>query len=413
MLVARPVRAEPWLRTLADELRDASVVELAVVERVDGLTVHARVADAMRSPRRVGDAVVYDLGDKGLHKPAAGDRVLAVCDAGACPRVLGVQRGGVYLLEAADMYSGWAAWIAPAAVTDAALRDLLAGYPPAPLCVRGTVDLLDEAASVAVELRLDAGTGRGRGSVGAVAVTSAWTTRAAVEMFGDGAFVRIGDDAHGAMLYTDRVRVDGGCIVGDFWWGWPSAIPRTQAGLAEVLAGTFGAHAIATGTLRVPAGAPIAAGRHALRFELDAAGEVQVVSPVASGPITMARSAYGLGVARGRPSFGVEVRDAAGAVVGELRFVFDVTGGNAVRHTAAQLVEYVAARGRATVDVQWVPLPLPASGPPTVIELGRVTLRYVPERGRGRPPWVRPVSPPPRGPLELPRGAAASPTIAR
>lgn len=386
--------AEPWLSTLGAEVERATTIEIARVERIQGLTIEARLTEAIRSPRRAGDPVGWSRELLSMGSPAVGDEVVAICDATMCPRVLGVRAGDVFRLNAASVDLASVAWIAPEVVTAAGLRALAAGKAPPPACVRGTVQLLDEPAPASVDLLIDSATGRGRGRIGALDVAVDWTTRPSIENFGAGVFVRLGTEGRPLMLYTDRARFDGGCVGGDFWWGFPSPTPRTMAGLADAIAGRFTPHAVAVGTLVVDGGGALPAGRHAVRIDRGVDGELSLTSSLVSGPLTAEHSRSE--ISGGKPSLGVDV-GKAGAVV----MLFDQQEIDHVHHTSLMFVEDLAARHHVTLRLLWVPLPLPASGPPPFVDLGRARLDYVLEDGTIDPRPARPSAAP--GPQAIAR----------
>ncbi len=91
-----------WRSSLGDLLRTAKTIEIVKIDQPapDGVKTRGRVTEVVRSTAAIGDPVELDLGD--LVAPVVGDRVLVICDDGACPRAAAIDHGGVFVLAARD-----------------------------------------------------------------------------------------------------------------------------------------------------------------------------------------------------------------------------------------------------------------------------------------------------------------------
>ncbi|MBL9017288.1 MAG: hypothetical protein JNL83_24080 [Myxococcales bacterium] len=357
--VARPARAELWASSMGNLLKDANRVEVIDVTGVKDRTVTGTVALAVKSSAKPGTAFTMDLGF--LPVPKAGERMLVICDY-QCPRAVGVERAGAFQMTAQEPMDG--AFITPNVVETASLALLAKGQPAPDLCVRGLVELLDDPKSPTFEVKINPANGSGSGTIAThrvnASMTVVWfaseTGAIAVKLAGKGAVELV---AH--KLGRDQA----GCFSGRFFPTRPLA--RTARSLDRALDGIANKQLVATGTLTVPRGAPVPAGKHELRFTVTADGYLELASDLAEGRVSHVQhdpGHFGLGF----PTKGGAPNDP------ELFVDFGIDLYAGYEHGAA-LAKAVRMVGKATV--YWYTGGKKAP-------LGEVTLAYLPERATPR-----------------------------
>lgn len=144
LAVPAPARAEYWLERAGELLGHAT--EVSVVELKagggGGVGMEGVVVKSYRG-RPVGASVPVAVPFTQLE--LGGQRVLFICDRSMCPRALGVDHGGFWLLEAYAYGDGAA--VLPGLLDDAIVTAAQEGKPPKPLCLRAMVQLTDEVAA--------------------------------------------------------------------------------------------------------------------------------------------------------------------------------------------------------------------------------------------------------------------------
>lgn len=275
---AQPARAELWASSMGDLLKDAKRVEVIAVTAVKDRAVDGTLALPVKSAGKAGDKVHVDVGF--LPVPTVGDRMLVICDS-QCPRAVGVERAGTFQMTAYEPMDG--AFITPNLVETASLPLLAKGQPAPDLCIRGLVELLDEPKGTTFEAKLNPANGSGRGTIAAHRVNAAMTVVWFASESGD---IEIRLSGQGSVvLVADKVGRDkAGCFSGAFYPSRP--VVRTAASLDAALDGKAQPQLVATGTLIVPKGAPVAAGKHELRFTVTADGYLELSSDLAAGRVS-------------------------------------------------------------------------------------------------------------------------------
>ena len=275
----RTARAELWASTMGNLLTSASRIEVIDVGAVGKADFDGRVAVPVRSAHKAGDHVHVDLRN-GLPLPAVGDRVLVICDD-ECPRAIGVAHAGAYQVIAQEPMDG--AFVTPNLVEESSLAALAAGKAAPGLCLRGDVELLDDAARPSYEAHVRATDGTGTAVLGGRRLTASLTV---VWFASDAGAVGVGfADKGPVQLVADRVtRAQDGCYQASLAPSEPLA--RTRRGLAHAFDGAPAGGVIAKGTLDVARGAPAAAGRHALSLSVRADGQLELASDLAEGQVS-------------------------------------------------------------------------------------------------------------------------------
>jgi hypothetical protein len=385
-LPATTAHADRWRgTTLGPLVKTATRIEVLEVAAIDGDAVVGKVADAVRTTRKVGDPVRISLGHPRIDRMtiAKGDRLLIVCDT-VCPRVAGVEHDGRYTLLAAQQTQEAA--VSPDLVERRSVELLAAGTPAPNLCFRGTFELLDELAPGTLEVSFDPGTGRGRGTVEGTPID-------VVRMFLDELSVQSPQlpTGRGKLLFHREpplVRAKDGCYTSTFSLSGP--VPRTRAGVTLALAGTLTSSLLARGKLAIPGG-----GR---TFELliNPDGQIEVGGQLARG------TARGWGMAF-PGSYGLFRRASDPALPdGELLVELDVEGSPlgspfplaVARYLRTERAPQARLRLRNREDYE-------LDGPPDAV-LGTVALTYVPER------WAPPSAPVPAPAPATPRTPSSS-----
>jgi hypothetical protein len=279
LAVARPARAELWASSMGDLMKSATRIEVIDVDAVDARGFDGRLAVAVRSTQKAGDRVHVDL-ILPLPPPAKGDRVLVVCDS-ECPRAIGVEHGGAFQLIAQEPMDG--AFVNPNVVEEGSLAALAAGKPAPALCVRGDIQLLDDAARPSYELRVSAADGNGSATLAGRKLSA----RLGVVWFASeaGAVAIVLADKGAVSLVADHVtRAQDGCYQASLAPSEPLA--RTRKSLTRALDGTPAGAVIAKGTLAVAKGAPVAAGVHAIALSARSDGQLELASDLAEGQVS-------------------------------------------------------------------------------------------------------------------------------
>lgn len=134
-----PARAEYWVSDLGELLEHATRIEIVEVTGASPAGTAAVVRESIR-----GNPVGATVRFVDFHQPAlsVGDRALVVCDDSVCPRAIGIDRGGWFLLQATQPMDG--AEVLPGLVERSSLRALAGGRRAPDLCVRAEVALLDD-----------------------------------------------------------------------------------------------------------------------------------------------------------------------------------------------------------------------------------------------------------------------------
>ena len=252
---APPARAEYWVGRTSELLSRATRIEIFRVASVakDG-RLTGTVVTSIRG-RPAGETVTHAW--IGAAAPPPGADVLAICDGSLCPRAIGADRGGFFLLHAREMMDG--AQVLPGIVERAALAPLAAGKPAPSLCVRAVVRLLDEDDAPAPAFTATFSAADGEGSVTGGALLDAGPhPRTATLLVGDG--LGAGDDdadstvigvtgKTGRMSFvgTPLARVAGGCYETIVLPAHPLA--RSAAAVARRLDGPPADAVLARGTL--------------------------------------------------------------------------------------------------------------------------------------------------------------------
>jgi len=359
VLASTDARAEMWGSSMGELLRDAKTIELVQVEAFKDGVVTGKLVEAFRSKRTKGARVSAEI--HGLATPAIGERVLIICDL-ECPRAAGVLRDGWFQLRAQQPMDGAVVW--PNVVTLSAIPVLMTGKPAPTLCVRGTIALLDDTRRPAFELQVAAGDGKGKATI----------EKRTVSARIGGAFGSRDDDVSVMLgelgLSARSVKRTGACLVGEFVPNGP--IARTQKGLDRAIGDKVAtAQLFARGTLVVARGTKLAVGKHAIQLLVDENGQLAIASKLVTGALDR----IGRIDDKLQLEFSVdEKRDFYPTLRLELAIARRGAG-----DTAAEVVGLVSAQRSVRVRVSYL-VSTGKGAPPTTMEIGDLTLAYVPER---------------------------------
>jgi hypothetical protein len=281
LAAARPARAELWVSSMGQLLKDAQRIELIEVESTkrgaSRAVVTGKILEALRSTRTKGTPVTIDLGVLRI-TPNANDRVLVVCDS-ECPRAVGIERDGWFQLVAQQPMDG--AIVYPNVVAHVAIPALAAGKPAPSICVRGTIALLDTTATPAFTAQVSAADGSGTAAMGSNATLTARMSLMLSSRRDDAVAIQLSHGTGQIQLGTDHIaRAADGCLEGKFEPDRP--VVRTEKGLASSLDGKFASRPFARGSLAISKGAPFA-GTHAITLALDEYGQLVLDSDFARG----------------------------------------------------------------------------------------------------------------------------------
>jgi hypothetical protein len=355
LVTVRTARAELWASTMGDLMKSATRIEIIDVDTVGTRGFDGTIAAAVRSTQKAGDRAHVDL-IAPLPMPAKGDRVLVVCDS-ECPRAIGVERGGAFQLIAQEPMDG--AFITPNVVEEGSIAALAAGKSSPPLCVRGDVQLLDDAARPGFELHVRATDGTGTAVLAGRKLQASLTV---VWYASDAGAIGVGlSDKGTVQLVADHVtRAGGGCYQASLA---PSApVARTRRSLARALDGAPAGGTIAKGALTTVKGSPVGAGAHAIALSVRPDGQLELTSDLALGQVSDVEYMPG--------HFGVGFPTPGGAPNDpELFLDLGVTMPQGLDHGASVAR---ALHDGATAQALWV-----QGGKRTA--LGAVKLTYVPE----------------------------------
>jgi hypothetical protein len=355
LVLAGEARAELWVSSMGELMRDAASIEIMQVESEKDGVVTGKLVEAMRSKRAKGTQLTVAL--HGLAKPALGDRVLVICDR-ECPRAAGVVRDGWTHLRAQQPMDG--AVVYPTVVVTSSIPALMVGKPAPNLCMRGTIALADEPARPTFEAQVSASDGRGTGTLDKMQVTA--------RMGGASGFRDddIGVSLGSAKISTETVKRQGACLVGELAPVGP--IARTRRSLDRAVAGKSATQVIGRGKLVVGKGAKVAAGSHTLELSVDEHGQLILASKIASGTVNR------IGYDDDKLALGFSIPSKEFYPTLELELVI---GKGLAGGPAAQVVG-VLAKKRA-VPVKVTHTASLKSGTVTT-PIGVMTLDYVPER---------------------------------
>lgn len=350
---ASSARAELYTNSMGGLMKGATTIEVVVVTGVNGKRIDARLAVGVRSGAHTGDTVHYDLRD--LPAPHVGDRALVVCESGECPRAIGIAHDGYFQLIAQEYGDG--AFITPNVVAEASLAPLAAGKAAPDLCVRGTVELLDDSARPAFELTVSPADGSGKGKLAGRVVRG---SLGVVWFASQAGALEVRVSGKGTVnLVSDHVAPDkDGCQVGSFL---PSApVARTAKSLDKALDGVSVRRVLAKGSFKVATGMPVAAGQHTVEFSVTPDGYLELASDLAEGRVSEVRHSAG--------KFGLGFGTKGGGSPNdpELLFEFPVEISDGYEH-AAGLAK--ALQTSTTVTLIW------RKGS-TDTSLGKVSLAY-------------------------------------
>lgn len=355
LVPTRLAQAELWASTSGNLMQQAKRIEVLDVTAIKGHAFDGTLVAAIRSQSHVGDKLHVEPGM--LPMPAKGDRVLVVCDD-ECPRAIGVETAGAFRLIAQEPMDG--AFVYPNLVERGSIELLAAGKPAPDLCVRGVAELLDDAARPAFEVHVRASDGKGKGTLDGRTVTAelgvVWFASAAgtlsLQLASQGSLV----------LVADRVvRGKDGCYAATFLPSQPLA--RTRKSLTRALDGKPVATKIGHGTVDVPAGTSLRAGKHLVTFTVTPDGYLELSSDLAEGRVSRVSykpDSFGLGF----PTKHGERSDP------ELGFEFATPTIEGYEHGAAVAK---ALRQGAKAQLTW-------SAHNKATPLGTVTFTYDPER---------------------------------
>jgi len=361
LALATQARAELWTSTLGELMTSATRIEIVHVDKLVSGGIDGRVVLAVHGAAP-GDHVALQLG--ALAAPAVGDDVLVVCDPFACPRAAGIDRGGYFVLAAQEPMDG--AYVTPSIVERGSLAALHAGHRAPDLCVRGRLELPDDAGSVDLAATVSAANGTGTGTLGAdraaVTLTVPWA--------GDerGFELRVTARDGSLELVSDHVARDrDGCYATRLLASRP--IVRSTRGLSRVLSGTAAPQVIARGMIDLPAGGPLKPGHHAFTLSVDRDGQLALASDaLANGAVE----------AIDRPANGhlVVGFPVDGEYYPELELDLGPSPGDL---GDGGLVAVVALAHARSVSLALVTLPDP-NGSARTTPLGTATVTYVKER---------------------------------
>jgi hypothetical protein len=255
-------------------LKDATRIEILQVD-ASGLTgIEAHVVEALRTTNKVNTPVRFGGFSDPSVNAAKGDRVLFVCDKWQCPRAVGVERDGLFDLEAYQPMDG--AILSPRYVETASIPALAAGRPARAICLRGKILLIDDPAPHSFDVSIDASDARGTGTVDGIPVSGRKDTFVETVLVSPP-----GRDGTGLEIHRSGalVREPDGCFTSTF--SLRGGVPRSARGLTAALTGTYGTQLVAKGSLEV--NSQVAPGEHSLDISIDERGQLHFASDLTTG----------------------------------------------------------------------------------------------------------------------------------
>ena len=275
--LARPAAAEYWVGDAGELLQQAKRVEIIRVDKVAPDSIEGVVTDSIRGTAAGGAVKVSYLGDFAVKR---GDEVLVVCDRWVCPRALGVDRGGYFILTAFQPMDG--AMVSPGLVERGSLRALAAGKKAAPICIDVNVAFIDQpGARTSFHAAFDPTDGDGTATGAALGAGP----RKAMLLAPHGLFpetpdtinVKVRGKVDVSFTADGLRRQKSGCYTIDAMPAFPLA--RSRAELRRALAGSLSTAVIARGQITVRKTAHTAKKSYRLRIEVDASGQPSFRSP--------------------------------------------------------------------------------------------------------------------------------------
>jgi hypothetical protein len=152
-------RAEFYASSLTDLMKQATVVAVVRTDSTSSPKMLSGTVVQALEGSKLGDAVHYAPWDGEAPAFPVGANVLVICDAYLCPRALGVDRGGYYILEAYEPMDG--AMVFPGLVTQAGLAALVSGRPAPPIVVHVNVHFQSDTGTERWDGQFDGGDGKG------------------------------------------------------------------------------------------------------------------------------------------------------------------------------------------------------------------------------------------------------------
>lgn len=276
--LARPAAAEYWVGDAGELLHHAVRVEIIRVDKVAQDGLEGVVTESIRGTAVGGAVKVSYYGNFAVKR---GDEVLVVCDRWVCPRALGVDRGGYFILSAFQPMDG--AMVSPGLVERGSLRALAAGKKAAPICIDVKVGFIDEpAARTSFRASFDPTDGDGTATGAALGAGPLQATLLAPHgLFPetpDTINVKVRGKIDESFVADGLRRQKSGCYAIDAMPAYPLA--RSRAELKRNLAGSLSTLILARGQIAVRKTAHTAKKSYPLTIEIDASGQLAFRSPL-------------------------------------------------------------------------------------------------------------------------------------
>lgn len=261
--------AEYWGSDTASLLKSAKNIEILKISAVSDTTIEGSVTESIRG-RSVGTKVSVERSFLAIPSPSVGGQLLVICDDSICPRAVGIERGGYFVLWAQEPMDGAQVW--PGIIERASLASIASGKTAPDLCVRATVRFIDDPKSKETfEGSFSAlnGSGEVKGSLFSTATKASFTLRTDP---GESGVIAV--QGKSGVLFTGGAvsRAKDGCYELTTIPGRP--LSRTPKLLKDTLAGKRSTNVIAKGKIHIDSGSSIKAGDYDLSIEVDKNGQL-------------------------------------------------------------------------------------------------------------------------------------------